>query len=59
MDEPENAIMIKKITNDDGNISQAVTFFLKGAKKRRAVAMASAAALNSGMGLGVKIVAVK
>lgn len=51
--------MIKKITNNNDNISQAVKFFLKGAQKRRSVAMTSAAALNSDMGLGIKIVAVK
>ena len=52
--------MIKKIEYSVGNISQGVEFLLKGAKKRRSTAIASAAALNADLSVyNTKLVALK
>ena len=41
------------------NISQGVEFFLRGAKKRRAMAMASVRQVNSEIGVNLRLVSVK
>ncbi|MDD3238442.1 MAG: hypothetical protein PHV37_10150 [Candidatus Gastranaerophilales bacterium] len=51
--------MIKKITNPTSNISDGVEFLLRGAKKRRAMAIASAKMINSEAGVCARLVAVK
>lgn len=49
--------MIKKITKSHNNISTSVGFLLQGAKKRRAMAVASAKTMSSEMGIKAKLVA--
>lgn len=51
--------MIKKINNPNSNISEGVEFLLRGAKKRRAMALASAKMINSDMGVCSRLVAIK
>ncbi len=51
--------MIKKIKNPTSNISEGVEFLLRGAKKRRSMALASAKMVNSEMGVSTRLVAVK
>ncbi len=41
------------------NISEGVEFFLRGAKKRRAMAIASVREINSDIGTNLRVVAVK
>lgn len=49
--------MIKKLTKSKNNISNCVEFLLQGAKKRRAMAVASAKSMSSEMGIKSKLVA--
>ena len=51
--------MIKKYKLDSSNISNAVSMILKSAKKRRAIAISAAKAINSETGIGNKLVAIK
>lgn len=51
--------MIKKSTKSTSNISDGVAFLLRGAKKRRSMAIASAKMINSDIGLTSKLIAIK
>ena len=51
--------MIKKADKPSSNISDGVAFLLRGAKKRRAMAIASAKMINADLGISSKLVAVK
>lgn len=51
--------MLKKIEAPTNNIYGGVEFILRGAKKRRSMALASARALNSEAGIQTKLVALK
>ncbi len=51
--------MLKKIYTPSENTYQGVDFILRGAKKRRAMALASAKMLNSEVGIKTQLVAVK
>lgn len=49
--------MLKKLNSSNNNISSCVEFLLQGAKKRRAMAVASAKNMSSEMGIKAKLVA--
>ncbi len=49
--------MIKKLNSSNNNISSGVEFLLQGAKKRRAIAVASAKQMSSQMGIKSQLVA--
>jgi hypothetical protein len=51
--------MIKKANRASSNISDGVAFLLRGAKKRRSMAIAGAKMINSDIGITSKLVAVK
>lgn len=51
--------MIKLNRTPSSNVSQGVEFLLRGAKKRRAMAIASAKMINSDMGICSRLVAIK
>lgn len=51
--------MNNKVMVPTSNISQGVEFFLRGAKKRRAMAMASVREVNSEIGVNLKLVSAK
>lgn len=51
--------MIKKANKASSNISEGVAFLLRGAKKRRSMAIASAKMINSDIGISSKLVALK
>lgn len=51
--------MIKKTNKPTSNISDGVAFLLRGAKKRRSMAVASAKMINSDIGISAKLVALK
>ena len=51
--------MKKQIVIPTSNISDGVEFFLKGAKKRRAMAIASVRQVNTEIGVNLRLVAVK
>lgn len=51
--------MLKRIEEPTNNIYNGVEFILRGAKKRRSMAMASARMMNSEQGIQQKLVAVK
>lgn len=51
--------MIKKLDKSTGNISNGVAFLLRGAKKRRSMAIASAKMINSDIGITAKLAALK
>lgn len=51
--------MIKKAKKSMSNINDGVAFILRGAKKRRSMAIASAKLINSDMGISAKLVALK
>ncbi|HIU85444.1 TPA: hypothetical protein IAD52_00560 [Candidatus Spyradomonas excrementavium] len=51
--------MIKKAQRPSSNISDGVAFLLRGAKKRRAMAVASAKMINNDLGISSTLVAVK
>lgn len=52
-------IMLKKIETPTNNIDGGVEFILRGAKKRRSMALATARMLNSEVGIQTRLVAVK
>lgn len=51
--------MLKKIANPTANMFSGVEFILRGAKKRRAMAISNAATMNTETGIAVKLQAVK
>lgn len=51
--------MLKKAAKSTSNISESVAFLLRGAKKRRSMAIASAKMINSDIGISAKLVALK
>jgi hypothetical protein len=51
--------MLKKIVNPSNNTFCGVEFILRGAKKRRAMAVSNAVALNTETGVQAKLQAVK
>lgn len=51
--------MLKKIETPTSNIYAGVEFILRGAKKRRSMALAAAKVLNMEAGIQTKLVAVK
>ena len=51
--------MKKQIVIPTSNISDGVEFFLRGAKKRRAMAIASVRQVNTEVGVNLRLVAVK
>lgn len=52
-------LMIKKAENAMSNINDGVAFILRGAKKRRSMAIASAKMINSDIGISAKLAALK
>ena len=54
-----SSVMIKKAQRPSSNISDGVAFLLRGAKKRRAMAVASAKMINNDLGISSTLVAVK
>ncbi len=51
--------MLKKIEQPTCNLNVSVEFILRGAKKRRSMALMNARAINSDAGIKVGLVAVK
>ena len=51
--------MKNKIIIPTSNISEGVEFFLRGAKKRRSMAIASVRQVNTDIGVNLKLVSVK
>ena len=51
--------MLKKIEQPTCNINVSVEFILRGAKKRRAMAVSNAVSVNAETGVQVKLQAVK
>ena len=51
--------MIKKIEQPTSNINESVEFILRGARKRRSMALMNARAVNADAGIQAKLVAVK
>ena len=51
--------MLRKIEKPTSNIENSVEFILRGAKKRRSMAMASARMLTNEQGIQTMLVAVK
>ncbi len=51
--------MNKRIVVPTSNISEGVEFFLRGAKKRRSMAIASVRQVNADIGVNLRLVAVK
>jgi len=51
--------MLRKIEKPSSNIENSVEFILRGAKKRRSMAMASARMLTNEQGIQTMLVAVK
>jgi len=51
--------MLKKIETPSNNIYGGVEFILRGAKKRRSMALASAKMLNAEAGVQTRLVAIK
>ena len=51
--------MLKKVINPTNNTFSGVEFILRGAKKRRAMAVSNAASMNTETGVQVKLQAVK
>ena len=51
--------MLKKLINPTNNTFSGVEFVLRGAKKRRAMAISNAVAVNTETGVQVKLQAVK
>ena len=51
--------MLKKVINPTNNTFSGVEFILRGAKKRRAMAVSNAVSMNSETGVQVKLQAVK
>lgn len=51
--------MLKKIANPTNNTFSGVEFILRGAKKRRAMAISNAVTVNNETGIQIKLQAVK
>ena len=51
--------MLKKLTTPTNNTFSGVEFILRGAKKRRAMAVSNALAINAESGIQAKLQAVK
>ena len=51
--------MLKKVINPTNNTFSGVEFILRGAKKRRAMAVSNAVSINTENGVQVKLRAVK
>ncbi len=51
--------MFNKIVVPTSNISEGVEFLLRGAKKRRSMAIASVRQLNTNLGANLRLVSVK
>ena len=51
--------MEKKYIIPESNISEGVEFFLRGAKKRRSMAIASVRQINAGIGVNLRLVSAK
>ena len=51
--------MNKRIIIPTSNISEGVEFFLKGAKKRRSMAIASVRQINTSIGVNLKLISAK
>lgn len=51
--------MLKKIESPTNNVYEGVEFILRGAKKRRSMAMAAAKTLSNEAGIQTRLVAVK
>ena len=51
--------MLKKLTTPTNNTFSGVELILRGAKKRRAMAISNAVAINAETGIQVKLQAVK
>ena len=51
--------MLKKSKKSMSNINDGIAFILRGAKKRRSMAIASAKMINSDIGVSAKLVALK
>ncbi len=51
--------MLKMAKTAQSNINEGVEFILRGAKKRRSMAIASAKMINSELGFNPKLVALK
>ena len=49
----------RNINIPTSNISEGVEFFLRGAKKRRAMAIASVRQVNTDIGVNLRLIAVK
>jgi hypothetical protein len=55
----EKSYMLKKIKSPSCNVSESVEFILRGARKRRQVALASAKMINADAGIQTGLRAVK
>ena len=53
------SVMLKKQSKPSNNIAKGVELILRGAKKRRSMAIASAKMINSDIGISAKLVALK
>ena len=51
--------MLKKITEPTCNVSMGVELILRGARKRRSMALATAKQMNLELGIQTKLVAIK
>ncbi len=51
--------MLKKIVTPSCNVCDSVEFILRGARKRRSMAMANAKMINADAGIQARLVAVK
>ncbi|MCD7878993.1 MAG: hypothetical protein LUG16_03560 [Candidatus Gastranaerophilales bacterium] len=51
--------MLNKIIIPESNVSEGVEFFLRGAKKRRSMAVASVRQVNADICVNLKLVSVK
>lgn len=51
--------MKNKVIVPTSNISEGVEFFLRGARKRRSMAIASVRQVNADMGVNLRLVSVK
>lgn len=51
--------MFKRANKPTSNINDGVAFLLRGAKKRRSMAIASAKMINSDIGISSRLVALK
>lgn len=52
-------MMLKKIQTPTDNVYEGVEFILRGAKKRRSMAMAAAKMMSAEAGIKTRLVAVK